>query len=360
MSLVIDVQLQAEPGDARRRAAELAATGVGGVFTFEGPHDVFLPLALAAEVPDLQLMTNVAIAIPRSPVQTAHTAWDLQTLSQGRFRLGLGSQIKPHITRRYGAGWDRPAAQMKDQIGAIKAVFDCWQHGTPLDYRGDYTALNLMPPLFNPGPNAFGPPPVLLGALGPVMTRTAAECADGLLIMPLHSVEHFESRTLPNVEAGLSRRTAEGAFSLQPQAILAMARDVEAMETALAGVRGLLGFYGSTPAYRPVLESVGRGELQAELHAAIKRGEWDLLGTLLDEDLVRRLAVVGTPEECATQLVKRFGAVAERVCVYFPGYEPGDELLRDLVRAAAAGAGGDGVAVAAAGTPAEVPPDLRA
>ncbi|MCW2545084.1 MAG: class F420-dependent oxidoreductase [Frankiales bacterium] len=353
------MQLQAEPGKVGKRAKELAATGVGGVFTFEGPHDVFLPLALAAEVPNLQLMTNVAIAIPRSPVQTAHTAWDLQTLSKGRFRLGLGSQIRPHIVRRYGATWDRPAAQMRDQIGAIKAVFASWQNGTPLDYRGEYTELDLMPPLFNPGPNDHGPPPVLLGALGPVMTRTAAECADGLLVMPFHSVEHFESRTLPNVEAGLSRRTVDGPFSLQPQAILAMARNVEAMDAALAGVRGLLGFYGSTPAYRPVLESVGRGELQAELHAAIKRGEWDLLGTLLNDDLVRRLAVVGTPEECATQLDQRFGAVAERVCVYFPGYEPSDDLLRDLVRAAA-GAGGDGVAVVEAGTPAEGPPDLRA
>ncbi|HUR07162.1 MAG TPA: LLM class flavin-dependent oxidoreductase, partial [Nonomuraea sp.] len=137
MTLVVDVQLQAAPGDVRHRAAELAATGVGGVFTFEGPHDVFLPLALAAEVAQLQIMTNVAIALPRSAVQTAHAAWDLQTLSQGRFRLGLGSQIKPHITRRYGGSWDRPAAQMRDFVGAVKAVFDTWQRGTALDYRGE-------------------------------------------------------------------------------------------------------------------------------------------------------------------------------------------------------------------------------
>lgn len=335
MSLVVDVQLQAAPAAARDRAEELASTGVGGIFTFEGPHDVFLPLALAAEVPDLQIMTNVAIAIPRSAVQTAHTAWDLQTLSQGRFRLGLGSQIRPHIVRRYGATWDRPAAQMRDKVGAIKAVFDSWQNGTPLSYRGDYTELTLMPPLFNPGPNDFGPPPVLLGALGPVMTRTAAECADGLLVMPFHTAEHFQTRTLPAVEEGLARRTSEGPFTIQPQAILAMARTPETMKSALAGVRALLGFYGSTPAYRPVLETEGRGELQPELAAAIKRGEWGSLGRLLDDQLVSRLAVVGTPEECAAQLDQRFGAVADRVCVYFPGYEPGDDLLRDLVAALA-------------------------
>lgn len=335
MSLVVDVQLQAAPGEVRQRAGQLAATGVGGVFTFEGPNDVFLPLALAADSTDLQLMTNVAIAIPRSAVQTAHSAWDLQTLSQGRFRLGLGSQIKPHITRRYGGSWDRPAAQLRDFVGAVKAVFDTWQHGTPLDYHGEYTALSLMPPLFNPGPNAFGPPPVLLGALGPVMTRTAAECADGLLVMPFNSVRHFATRTRPAIEEGLARRTAPGPFAVQPQAILAMARTPEAMASALAGVRGLLGFYGSTPAYRPVLEAEGRGELQADLHAAIKRGEWGSLGALLDDDLVSRLAVVGTPEECAVELERRFGEVAERVCVYFPGYQPGDDLLRDLVAALA-------------------------
>ena len=333
MSLRVDVQLQAAPGDARQRASELAAAGVSGVFTFEGPHDVFLPLALAAEVPALDLMTNVAIAIPRSPVQMAHAAWDLQTLSQGRFRLGLGSQIQPHIVRRYGATWDRPVEQMRDKIGAIKAVFDSWQHGTPLAYRGSHTELSLMPPLFNPGPNAYGPPPVLLGALGPVMTRTAAECADGLLVMPFNSAKHFEAKTLPAVETGLARRTVDGPFSVYPQAILAMARTPEGQETALAGVRGLLGFYGSTPAYRPVLESEGRGELQADLHAAIRRGEWESLGKLLDDELVSRLAVVGTPEECAAQLVGRFGSVAQRVCVYLPGYEPGDDLIRDLVSA---------------------------
>lgn len=308
---------------------------MSGVFTFEGPHDVFLPLALAAEATDLHVMTNVAIAIPRSPIQTAHAAWDLQTLSQGRFRLGLGSQIRPHIVRRYGATWDRPAAQMRDQIGAIKAVFDSWQHGSALDYRGEYTELSLMPPLFNPGPNAFGPPPILLGALGPVMTRTAAECADGLLVMPFNSVEHFETRTLPAIAEGLARRSVESPFTVQPQAILAMARTPEALHTALSGVRGLLGFYGSTPAYRPVLDAEGRGALQGELHDAIKRNAWDSLGALLDDDLVARLAVVGTPEECAAQLKERFGAFGDRVCVYFPGYEPGDHLLRDLVTALA-------------------------
>jgi probable F420-dependent oxidoreductase len=335
VGLALDVQLQAAPGDARRRSEELARAGVSGVFTFEGPNDVFLPLVLAAEATELQLMTNVAIAIPRSPVQTAHAAWDLQTLSRGRFRLGLGSQIKPHITRRYGGIWDRPAAQLRDHIGAIKAVFDCWQHGTPLDYRGEYTALSLMPPLFNPGPNAYGPPPVLLGALGPVMTRTAAECAEGLLVMPFNSATHFTTRTLPAVEEGLRRRALDRSFAIHPQAILAMARTPEAMEQALAGVRALLGFYGSTPAYRPVLEAEGRGDLQGELHGAVARGDWASLGGTLDDDLVRRLAVVGTPEECAAQLLHRFDDVADRVCCYFPGYEPGDDLLTDLVAALA-------------------------
>lgn len=331
MSLVVDVQLQAAPAEARRRAGQLAATGVGGVFTFEGPHDVFVPLALAADVPGLQLMTNVAIALPRSAVQTAHTAWDLQALSEGRFRLGLGSQIRPHVVHRYGGAWDRPAARMRDKVEAIKAVFAAWQHGRPLEHRSDFSTLTLMPPLFNPGPSPFGPPPVLMGALGPVMTRTAAACADGLLVMPFNSLRHFESRTLPALHEGLAQRASAEPFAVLPQAIVAMARTSEAMDQALAGVRGLLGFYGSTPAYRPVLEAEGRRELQADLHGAVKRGEWASLGTLLDDDLVSRIAVVGTPEECAAELLRRFDEHADRVCVYFPGYEPGDDLLRDLV-----------------------------
>src|SRR6188472_3045583 len=193
------------PDRSFERARELVDAGAAGLFTFEGPHDVFLPLAAAAGRVDADLMTNVAIAMPRSPVHLAHAAWDLQLMSRGRFRLGLGSQIKPHVEKRYGATWSPPAARMREIVLAVKAILGSWQDGTRLDFRGEHTQHTLMPPTFVPGPNPFGPPPVLLGALGPLMTATAAEVADGLLVMPFHSHRHFRERTLPAVAEGLAR-----------------------------------------------------------------------------------------------------------------------------------------------------------
>jgi probable F420-dependent oxidoreductase len=266
-------------------------------------------------------------------VHLAHAAYDLQVLTKGRFRLGLGSQVRAHIEGRYGSTWDKPAAQMRDRILGVKAVLDAWQDGTPLDFTGAYTRLNLMPPTFNPGPNPYGRPPVLLGALGPVMTRTAAEVADGLLVMPFNTPRHFAERTLPAIEKGLAQRATDGVFTIHPQAILALANTEDELSAAVAGVRRLLGFYGSTPAYRPVLEVEGRPDLQGELNAMAKRGEDQLLGRLIDDDLLMELAVIGTPEECAAQLVERFGQVAQRVCCYFPGYDPRLDLISQLVGA---------------------------
>ena len=223
----VEVQLDAAPHEAAARAAELAATGVRGLFTFEGPHDVFLPLALAAGAGvEVDLMTNVAIAIPRSPMHLAHTAWDLQTLSRGRFSLGLGSQIRPHIENRYGATWSRPAARMREIVQATRAILASWQDGTRLDFRGEFTRHTLMPPTFVPGPNAYGVPPVYLGALGPLMTRAAAEVADGVLVMPFHSHRHLRERTLPAL--GPTRP----GFAIRPQAILALASTPEEQAAA--------------------------------------------------------------------------------------------------------------------------------
>ena len=335
--LKLDLRLDAAPEQVAPRAEELAATGIAGLFTFEGAHDAFLPLAITATTqPGLDVMTNVAIALPRSPVHLAHAAYDLQLLSRGRFRLGLGSQVRAHIERRHGSAWDRPAARMRDRVLAVKAVLDSWQHGTRLNFSGEFTRLDLMPPTFDPGPNPYGPPPVLLGALGPVMTRTAAEVADGLLVMPFNTPRHFTERTLPAIEEGLRRReTNPDEFRIYPQAILAMAEDPDELAAAIAGVRRLLAFYGSTSAYRPVLEVEGRGHLQAEFATALRAGILEAQTQLIDDDLLTQLAVVGTPQECAGQLLERFGAHADRVACYFPGAKPSSRLISDLVAALA-------------------------
>lgn len=323
--MLLDLQLDARPDGVRERARELVGAGAAGLFTFEGPHDVFLPLAAVAGQVDADLMTNVAIAMPRSPMHLAHTAWDLQLMSGGRFRLGLGSQIRPHIEKRYGARWSPPAARMREIVGAVKAILHSWQSGERLDFRGEHTTHTLMPPTFVPGPNPYGPPPVLLGALGPLMTRTAAEVADGLLVMPFHSHRHFRERTLPAVAEGLALAGRSAAdFAVHPQAIVAMGRTEAEVAAARAGVRALLAFYGSTPAYRPVLEVEDWAELQPELNRLSKTGDVAAMAALVDDTMLTTLAVAGTPEECAAEIHRRFGDVpgVERVCCYFPGYDP--------------------------------------
>lgn len=328
----VDVLLGYEPQDAAARAGQLAAAGVDGVFTFENAHDVFFPLVLAASAgADLDLMTNVAIAFPRSPVHLAHAAWDLQLLSGGRFRLGLGSQVRTHIERRYGATWSRPAARLRETVLAVKAVFAAWEGRAPLDFHGEFTSHTYMPPVFDPGRHPHGPPPVLIGALGPKMTEVAAEVADGLLIMPFNSARHLAERTLPAVRRGLEGAgRAPDDLEMVGEVIVAMGRNDEEQEAARRGARFLLSFYASTPAYRPVLEVEGRAELQPQLQAMTRRGAWADMPALIDDGLLGALAVTGTPEACAAAVVERFGEFADRVCCYFPGYPVTDEAVAAL------------------------------
>lgn len=329
--MLLDLQLDGRPDQALTRARELTEAGAAGLFTFEGPHDVFLPLAAVAGQVATDLMTNVAIAMPRSPMHLAHTAWDLQLMSGGRFRLGLGSQIQPHIEKRYGATWSPPAARMREIVGAVKAILHAWETGGRLEFRGEHTTHTLMPPTFVPGPNPFGPPPILLGALGPLMTRTAAEVADGLLVMPFHSARHVAERTMPAVREGLARagRSLDD-FAVLPQAIVAMGRTEQEVAAARAGVRGLLAFYGSTPAYRSVLEIEGWGDLQPELNRLSKVGDYAAMFGLVTDEMLEAIAVAGTPEECAAEIQRRFGSIAERVCCYFPGYQPPADQIAAL------------------------------
>ena len=327
--------------DAARRSRQLADLGADGVFTFEGPHDVFFPLVAAAGVGGLDLMTNVAIAFPRSPLHLAHAAWDLHEMSGGRFRLGLGSQVKAHIEHRYGSEWSRPAARMREMVLAIKAIFAAWEGQAPLRFRGEFFTHTLMTPTFNPGPHPFGPPPVLVGALGPRMSEVAAEVADGVLVMPFNSSRHFHERTLPAIERGLAAggRSPE-EVEIIVEVIVAAGRSEGELAAAKDGVRGLLSFYGSTPSYRPVLEVEGWGELQTQLNAMSKRGEWADMAGLIDDTMVATIGVVGTPQECAEQIVARFGKRADRVCCYFPGYDIDDGRVGELVDALHAAAPG--------------------
>lgn len=335
----VETQLVGALSEAVDQARALADVGFDGVFTFEGPHDVFHPLVLAAQVPGLDLMTNVAIALPRNPIHLAHQSYDLQMLSQGRFRLGLGSQVQAHIERRFGVEWSEPVERMRELVLAVKAIHACWQDGGVLRFEGRFYRHTLMTPMFNPGPNPFGPPPVLLGALGPRMTRMAAEVADGLLVMPFGTKRFFHEHTLPAVAKGLAAAgRTPGDLEIVPQVIVCAGRTDQEMAVADSGTRALLGFYGSTPAYRPVLDAEGWGDLQPELNTLTKQGRWDEMAALIDDDVLTTIAVRGTPAQVAAQIVDRFGDTAERVGFYLPYQAPPDltaDVIAELRRASA-------------------------
>jgi probable F420-dependent oxidoreductase len=328
----VDVWLSNSVLDAAERAAELERTGVDGVFTFENAHDVFFPLVAAAPVCSLDLMTNVAIAFPRSPLHLAYAAYDLHALSGGRFRLGLGSQIRTHVERRYGATWGKPVDHMREIVVATKGILDGWQSGKTIPFRGEYTTHTLMTPIFDPGPNPFGVPKVLVGALGPRMSAMAAEVADGILVMPFNTERHMRKRTTPAIESGLrvAGRSRED-IEVVAEVIVATGRDEEELAASDAA-RFIVAFYGSTPAYRPVLDVEGWGELQPELNARSKRGEWQSMASLIDDDVFGRIAVRGTPEVAAAEIARRFPD-CDRICAYFPGYSPSDELIAEFAAA---------------------------
>ncbi len=302
-----------DPNGAVERAALLREAGASGVFTFEGPREVFTPLVLASTVKGLDLMTNVAIALPRNPIQLAHQAHDLQEISEGRFILGLGTQIRAQIEKHYGAEFDHPVARIKEMVGALRAIFAAWHTGERLDFRGEYYRHTLMTPTFNPGPNAFGPPPIYLGALGPRMTRATAEVADGLLVMPFGSKRFLHEKTMPAVRDGLAAAGREADdLAIVPEIIVSVGEDHTA-------TRMLLAFYGSTPAYRPVLDAHGWGDLQPELNAMSKQGRWQEMATLIDDEILHTIAACGTPAEVAAHIRDRVDGVSDRICLYQPG-----------------------------------------
>jgi len=315
----IDTLLPTEITQVADRARELADLGFDGAFSFEGVGDVFLPLALAAQAADLTLYSNIAVAFPRSAMHLAYAAWDLQKLSGGRFLLGLGTQVKANIERRFSATWSHPVDRMADMIGALKAIFACWQDGERLDYHGRFSSFTLMQPTFNPGPLPWGAPPVLVGALGPRMTRMVASTADGVLLHPFMSASFFQERSVVAIDEGLVAAGRSAAdLSVVATAIVCTGRDEAEMAVAEAGTRALLGFYGSTPAYRPVLDQHGWGDLQAELNGLVRQGRWAEMAERIDDEVLDTLAVRAEPAAVAAEVERRFGTRADRVGFYLP------------------------------------------
>ncbi|MBV9291811.1 MAG: TIGR03617 family F420-dependent LLM class oxidoreductase [Frankiales bacterium] len=306
-SVPVDVLLDAELADVPAQLAALAAAGAAGAFTFEGPRDPFLPLACAAAAPGgLTLYTNLAIALPRSPMHLAQQAWDLQRASGGRFLLGMGTQVRRHVEQRYGARWESPVEQMREWLLAIRAIFAAWQERVPLDFVGRWTRHTYLPPLFDPGPLPAGPPPLVVGAVGPRMLAMATETADGLLVHPFSTVRTMTEHTLPAIAAGLDAAGRKPAdFIVIGQVMVAVGRDDEELEAALQRARAQVAFYGSTPAYRVMLDVHGWGDLQPELHQLVREQRWSELPKVVPDEVVQAFVCSGPPDAVAAQLRDR-------------------------------------------------------
>ncbi|CAJ1579614.1 LLM class F420-dependent oxidoreductase [[Mycobacterium] wendilense] len=317
------------------RAHEQA--GYDGCWTGEINHDPFLPLALAAEhTNSIELGTSIAVAFARTPMTVAHLGWDLQTYSRGRFILGLGTQIQPHIEKRFGMPWSHPVRRMTEFIAALREIWSCWSTGERLDFQGEFYSHTLMTPMFTPEPSEFGVPKVFVAAVGTGMTQMSGAVADGLLVHAFTTRRYLEEVTEPALARGLQssgRRRRD--FEVSSPVFVVTGRDDDEMAAAAASFRKQIAFYGSTPAYRRVLELHGWGELQPELRRLSLAGEWDAMAQVIDDEVLAAFAVVAPVDEVGAALARRCSGVIDRVLPGFPSGtpEPVIAAVLDEVRA---------------------------
>ena len=294
--------------------------GFAGIWSSETQHDPFLPLALiASETQQLELGTAVAIGFARSPAPSAYTAWDLAALSGGRFALGLGTQVRAHIERRFGMPWpDSPVAKLREMIAAVRAFWQTWQAGERLNFRGDYYKLTLMTPFFNPGPIDSPRIPIFLAGVNPGMIALCGEVGDGLHAHPLHSERYLREVIRPALQAGAERSGRD------PEAIqLSVSAFMITDESEADFVRSQVAFYASTPAYRRVLALHGWEARAEQLSALARRQEWTEMASLVDDEMLETFALVAPAEQMSTAILERYDGLVDRVTPYLP-FVPGE------------------------------------
>ena len=331
----IDAGLGANLAKVGQRAAAGERAGADCLWAAETVNDPFLSLALAAEHSQHpSLGTAIAIAFARNPMSLAYTTNQLQEFSRGRLIVGLGSQVRAHIERRFSAPWSRPAARMREYVLALRAIWASWNDGAPLDFRGDFYTHTLMTPLFTPKPHAFGPPRVFLAAVGPGMTEVAGEVADGVITHGFSSARYVREVTLPALERGLDKSGRTRAdVELTCPGFVAVAEGDEHLERARAAMRSQVAFYASTPAYLPVLNVHGWGDIQADLYQCSKRGAWAQMADAIDDEMLDTFTIVTTPDALAGEVRARYGGLVDRITVawwrkdWWPAVE---EVLRSL------------------------------
>jgi probable F420-dependent oxidoreductase len=323
------------------QAKGLEEAGYSGIWTAETSHDPFLPLVLAAEhTEQVELGTSIAVAFARNPMLLANIGWDLQAFSKGRFVLGLGSQIKPHIEKRFSMPWSHPAPRMRELVQAVRAIWDTWLNGTPLQFRGEFYRHTLMTPFFTPNASDIadhGPPKIFLAGVGELMTEVAGEVCDGFICHGFTTERYLREVTVPALERGRAKagKTMDGFEIVGPSFVVTGSTGKE-MDAARAGTRQQIAFYGSTPAYRPVLDLHGWGDLQDRLNTLSKQGKWVEMGDLIDDEVLNTFAVVSEPEGIAPELHQRYGDVIERISFYAPYHTDPDRwrAVLDALKAA--------------------------
>lgn len=318
--LKIDGGIPNRLDQAAAAAGDLERQGYDGGWTAETSHDPFLPLLLAAEhTSQIELGTNIAVAFARNPMIVANTGWDLQAYAKGRFLLGLGTQIRPHIEKRFSMPWSHPAPRMREFVSALQAIWAAWRDGTKLSFEGDFYTHKIMTPMFTPEPQPHPAPKVFLAAVGTAMTEVCGEVADGHLGHPMVSKRYLDEVTLPALERGMRRRgRARDDFQVCAEVMVATGADDAELAAAAAAVRKQIAFYGSTPAYRTVLELHGWGDLHTELHRLSLAGEWDAMAALIDDEMLATFAVVGGADTVGTALRRRCDGAVDRVLPIFP------------------------------------------
>jgi probable F420-dependent oxidoreductase len=309
-----------EPASFADDAVTAEQAGYDAVWASETQHDPAVMITLAAmRTERVTLGTAISVAFARTPMTLAMTANDLHLVTGGRFVLGLGTQIKPHVTKRFSMPWSHPAARMHEYIRATRAIWDAWATGERLDFRGDYYTHTLMTPFFSPGPNPHGNPPIHLAGVGPRMTTVAGEVADGFMAHAFSTERYLHEVTLPALRQGFSNAGRDGSdFEFQGTALIATGNTEEEFAASVRDVRRQVAFYGSTPAYAPVLELHGWGELARELNRLSKQGQWDAMGEAIDDEVLHAIAVVAEPDEVGPALERRFAGVAQRIPLYAP------------------------------------------
>lgn len=329
----IDTSLMFDPVKVGQMAEQLEQVGFDGAYSFEGQNDPFISLTAAAlKTKKMQLMTSIAVAFARNPMSLAYLGNDLQLLSEGRFTMGLGTQVKAHVERRYSMPWGKPVTRMREIVMAIKEIWRCWQTGERLNFEGEYYQHTLMNPTFSPEPNPFGAPKIFMAGVGPKMTEVAGEVADGFFVHPFHSAKSFDELSMPNVQAGLDKAGKSlQQFVISAQVVTATGTSDQQLEAAIFSARNQIAFYGSTPAYKPVLAVHGWEGLQEQWGNMAREGKWIEMASSVTDEMLETFALVGTPEQVAKKMKIRCGGKMDRVSPVI--YQPDIELLTVLLKA---------------------------